>query len=704
MPIMSKMRDNMPAILIGLAILFVATIVFDWGMDITGRRSRGLNGNIVGKVNGEEITYQKFEQLLQRAVDDYKARTKQDPDDQVMSQLRDQVWDALVNQILVDQEARKLGIIVTDQEILDWVTNRPETLPDIIKKNFEDSTGHLNRQILQAALASNNPEVVQFWRNVQEYLKEQRLQDKLTGRLYSAVRIPPSELKMKFEQESIKANANYVLFDPNVLYTDSSANVTDSDVREYYSRHQNEFRTQPTRQLRYVVLPEVPSHADSVDVLNQINQAASLAKGGTDFLELVKEYSETPFSDTFVGRGQINPSIADKINDAKVGDVIGPFLAQDGYHLVKIIAEQKGKTEFVHAAHILIRIIPGPDSTLAYRQAATVLKEARNGANFAQLARQYSQDPGSAQNGGDLGWFSRGMMVKPFEDAAFKARAGQIVGPIRTQYGLHIIKVLGKDSRELKIADIKMSVKITQQTKDDLKQRGEDFIYLAKQDGFDRAAQTMNLQPRETPPFTRGNLIPGIGTNTNLINWAFKGSLGDISDVINTSQGYAVFMLTRVTDAGVRPLDQVSAQIKAKLIRERKMQMAQNYANSLLKKLGPKDSLKMLTQIDSRLVFANTGEFNPLIFVPGIGRDFNFMAQVYKLRPGQISKPFNGLRGVYIVQVLYKTPFDSTMFAVQRLTLMQQMMQEQKSRIVNDWIQHLKETASIEDNRSKFFR
>lgn len=704
MPIMSKMRDNMPAILIGLAILFVATIVFDWGMDITGRRSRGMTGNIVGKVNGEEITYQRFEQLLQRAVEDYKNRTKQDPDDQVMSQLRDQVWDALVNQILVDQEARKLGIIVTDQEILDWVTNRPETLPDVIKRNFEDSTGHLNKQILMAALASNNPEVVQFWRNVQDYLKEQRLQDKLTGRLYSALRIPPGELKMKFEQESIKANADYVLFDPNVLYTDSAANVTDADVREYYSKHENEFRTQPTRQLRYVVLPEVPSHADSADVLSQINQAASLAKSGTDFLELVKEYSETPFNDAFLGRGQINPSIADKINNSKVGDVVGPFLAPDGYHLIKIIGEQKGKTEFVHAAHILIRVIPGPDSTLAYKQAATVLREAKGGANFADLARRYSQDPGSAQNGGDLGWFSKGMMVKPFEDAAFKANVGQIVGPVRTQYGLHIIKVLGKDSHELKIADIKMSVKITQQTKDDLKQRGEDFIYLAKQDGFDKAAQTMNLQPRETAPFTKGNLIPGIGTNANLIDWAFKGSLGDISEVINIPQGYAIFMITRVTGAGVKPFDQVSGQIKSKLIREKKMQMAQDYANSLLRKLNPTDSLKALTRLDSRLVFGNTGEFNPLVFVPGIGRDFSFMAQVYKLKPGQISKPFNGLRGVYVVQVLYKSPFDSTSFAVQRLTLMQQMMQEQKSRIVSDWIQQLKETASIEDNRSKFFR
>ncbi|OYV87293.1 MAG: hypothetical protein B7Z63_02585, partial [Ignavibacteriae bacterium 37-53-5] len=108
MPIMSRMRDNMPAILIGLAVLFILMIVFEWGMDITGRQGNQYTGNIVGKVNGQEITYQEFEKDLQNSVDQYKTATKQDPDDKTMGELRDQVWQGLVNQILVDQAARRL--------------------------------------------------------------------------------------------------------------------------------------------------------------------------------------------------------------------------------------------------------------------------------------------------------------------------------------------------------------------------------------------------------------------------------------------------------------------------------------------------------------------------------------------------------------------------------------------------------------------
>ncbi len=701
---MSKMRDNMPAILVGLAILFVAMIVFEWGMNITGRQGRQYESNIVGKVNGQEITYPEFEKVYQNAVDNYKASTKQDPNDQMIAQLRNQVWDGLVNQILIKQAAKRLGIIVTDQEIVDWVTNSPETLPDVIRKNFEDSTGQVNRQILQAALASNRPEVQQFWKNVQDYLKEQLLQDKLTSRLYSAVRIPEGELRMQFAQQNEKLNTGYVLFQPALLYPDSGIHVTESEMRDYYSAHQEDYRTQSTRRLKFILLPLRPSAGDSSDVQSEINRVASLARSGTDFLELVKEYSETPYNDKFISHGQLEPSVETKAFSGKKGDIIGPFVASDGYHLIKIMDEQNGKNEYIHAAHILIHVPPGPDSTAAYKLADNILKQARSGADFAALAKQYSQDPGSAQLGGDLGWFGKGMMVKPFEDAAFKARVGQVVGPVRTQFGLHIIKVLGKDSRELKIADIKMSIKVSQQTKDDLKQRAEDFIYLAKQDGFDKAANTADVNVNQTPAFTKGKIIPGLGNYEDVVKWAFDGKLGDISEVMTLNQGYAVFMISEIKDASVTPFDQVAFQIKNLLTRKKQFDMAQTYADQLRQKLSPSDSLSKLPQFDSRLRYSVTGPFSPATFVPGVGRDFNFMAEAAKLNVGQISQAVKGNMGVFIIQLLSKTPFDTTAYKIQRMTMMQQLMQQEKSNVITNWLQGLKEKASIEDNRAKIFR
>jgi len=694
----------MPAILIGLAVLFIAMIVFDWGMGIANRGRGMYTSSAVGEVNGEEITFQQFENVLQNMVDQYKANSKQDPDDQAVEQMRDQVWQSLVNQILVEQAAKKLDIVVTDQEIVDWVTNNPESLPDMIKRNFEDSTGQINRQILQAALSSDRPEIQKFWKDVQQFLKEQRLQEKLTSRLYSAIRIPESTLRGQFAETNEKLDAGYVLFPPSLLFPDSSIKVTGSEKKDYYSSHQDDYRTPPTRKLGSVIFPVAPSAADSDEVRSEINRIDSLAKNGADFVELVKEYSEAPYDDKFVSRGQLDPQIEHAAFAAEKGDIIGPISSSDGYHLIKIIDEQSGKDQFVHAAHILIHVPPGPDSIAAYKQAQDVLKQARSGVDFSMLASEYSQDPGSASHGGDLGWFGKGMMVKPFEDACNKARVGQIVGPVRTQFGLHIIKVIGRDSRELEIADVKMSVKVSRQTKDDLKQHAEDFVYIAKQDGFEKAAATMSLTVRQTPPFQKGQFIPTVGSNDDLMKWTFDGSLGNISDVMTLSQGYCVFMISEVKDAGVTPLEQVSSRIESIVRRQKQFDMAEAYAKQLRQKLPTTDSLDRLQQFDSRLRYGTTGAFAPSGYVPNVGRDFDFVAVATNLHVGQISEPFEGTNGVYIIRLLSSTGFDTTAYRIQRISIMQNLMQQAKQRIVNDWIQQLRASASIEDNRSKVLR
>ncbi len=225
------------------------------------------------------------------------------------------------------------------------------------------------------------------------------------------------------------------------------------------------------------------------------------------------------------------------------------------------------------------------------------------------------------------------MMVKPFEEAAFKAGVGQIVGPVRTQFGLHIIKVLGKDSRELKIADIKMGIKVSQQTKDDLKQHAEDFAYIAKQDGFDKAATTMNLTPRQTPPFQKGNIIPTIGNNEDLMKWAYDGSLGDISEVTTLSQGDAVFMISEVKNAGVTPFDQVASQIKNIVIKQKQFDMALSYAQDLTKKLSPGDDLSKLIQDDSRMHYDTTGTFGISGYIPRGGQRFHVRGRGSKVEP-----------------------------------------------------------------------
>ena len=128
MPIMTRMRESMPVVLFGLLIIFLITIIFEWGMDYLG--IRGNRSDLVGKVNGTKVTYREFNDMLKMVTDNMKAQSGKDPDEDQLKQLRDQTWQSIVTQNLVAEEIKRLGLTVTDQELIDWVRgpNPPEDL------------------------------------------------------------------------------------------------------------------------------------------------------------------------------------------------------------------------------------------------------------------------------------------------------------------------------------------------------------------------------------------------------------------------------------------------------------------------------------------------------------------------------------------------------------------------------------------------
>ena len=152
MGLMNKLRDKTHIILIILIIAFLATIVFEWGMDYLG--VRGGQVTELGSVNGQEIKYTDYESQVNFAIGQQRQQTGEDPDENLVKMIRDQVWDQMVSQILAEQEIKRLGITVTNQEILNWVYNSPQTLPDVIKRNFVDSTGQFNNAVYQQALTT----------------------------------------------------------------------------------------------------------------------------------------------------------------------------------------------------------------------------------------------------------------------------------------------------------------------------------------------------------------------------------------------------------------------------------------------------------------------------------------------------------------------------------------------------------------------
>ncbi len=689
----------MPLILIGLVITFLITIVFEWGMDYLGIKGGGRH-DYVGIIDGKKISYQEFSDLVKRASDNQKQQTGQDPDDDMLRQIRDQVWNSLITQVLVEQAAKNAGITVTGQEIVDWV--RGDNPPAFLVQQFKDSTGRFNREAYESAI--NDPRNKDIWVQVEQALRQQRLVDKVQSLVMSSVRATPGEIRDRFIDQNIKIDAQYALFDPNRYVPDSTVTATDDDLRKFYTDHQYEFKTKATRRLKYVLFSDQPSARDSQDVISELNSVLQQIKSGADFADLQKTYSEGKPVEAYFKHGEMSQQKEDKVFSAKVGDVVGPYSDYDGYHLTKVLDERHGQETFVKARHILLTVSGGKDEAAVMKEARELIARARKGEDFTALAKQYSQEPGAASTGGELGWFGKGRMVKPFEDAAMKGKPGEIVGPVKTQFGIHIIKIEGKDNREVKLSDIVISVKASSQTKDDAFQRAQDFAYVAKDGKFEKDAESFGLPVRETPPFQKEGMVPGIGFNDVVTKFAFSKDLNDISDATQINAGYAVFKISEVKDEGVRPFDEVKESLKPRVLREKKMSVLKGIVEKDRASIGDTTDLAALQTNDPNVSVQTTGQFSPNGGIPTIGREPAFVGIALTDPVRKISQPVEGVRGYYLLKVLSRTPFDSTSFNMQKSVLETQVLQEKKQRVVTDWLASLKEKATIEDDRDQFYR
>ena len=625
MAVLNDIREKSPKFIIaGAAVIFIVLIIFDWGLDLTGRRGRGGGGTgeVLGKVNGKEVSYKQFSELERQAVENQKKQQGSDIDDETERQVRSQVWNQLVEEMLIEQEIDRLGITVTDQEILDIVN--AQNPPEFLVKQFTDSTGTFRRDAYEQAM--RDPQNRSVWIQVEEMLRQQQKRRKLQSLLLANVNVSESEIRQLFIDKNITMDASYVLFNVNKLVPESAVTVSDDDIKQQYDLHAADFQAKAARKVKYVFFNQSASSEDTAAIETEIGRLLEQVKSGAmDFVELVKTYSEVSSTDAFFKHGELSQKKENAVFSAKKGDIVGPITDNDGIHIFKIIDQRQGSTEFVKASHILLNLVSGPDSVKVIQKARALLAQARSGADFAKLARENSQDYGSAMQGGKLGWASKDHWVKPFADAAFKARVGDIVGPVRTQFGWHIIKITGKDKRELKLLDLAMKVKASSQTLDAAFQQAQDFSILAKDEGFEKAAENSKFRVQETQDFTKTGSIPGIGPNDAIANFAFSNKIGAIADPIYIRNGVVVIKVSKIREEGIRPLDEVKNIVHAYAIKEKKLEKIRPDVDAFYKTLTSSSDLISAAQSNPSITAQTTGPFKSTDSPAGIGRDLKFI-------------------------------------------------------------------------------
>lgn len=346
------------------------------------------------------------------------------------------------------------------------------------------------------------------------------------------------------------------------------------------------------------------------------------------------------------------------------------------------------------------------DTQRIYNEAEELLQEAKTGANFGELAKIYSQDPGSAQQDGDLGYFGRGQMVKPFEEAAFNAREGDIVGPVTSQFGVHIIKVVDKkrEQGELQVraSHILLKFEASPMTIESQREEAEYISEFAKETNLDTVVQAEGIEIQITPPFEKEAFIPGIGMEQRINRFAYRSEVGTVSSVYNTAKGFYVVQVAEVIPEHTKPLEEVRNQIINKLEEEKRMQLAKNRAKRIYDQIQQGTPLDEAAMQDS-LEVKSSDLVNVSASIKGIGREPRVAGAAYALQVGEISKPVKGSRGYYLIQLVDKKDINEENYAGQKQSLLYQLINQRQNMIYNQWYTRQKEKSNIEDYRGMYF-
>ena len=693
MGMMGKMRSLAPAFIITVGALFVLFMVIS---DSNVLEALGGRSNDVGSVNGSDISYVDFQNAVERQREARKQQTGEDIPEEEWEQFREQVWDALVTQKLLEQEIEKMDITVTDDEIKDAILGNDP--PAFLKQNFIDSLGNFNREMYEQAIF--DPQNKQILLQAEDWVRQTKLNEKLQSLLLASITVGEDEVERKFKEQSIFVNAKYALFSTQ-LVPDSLLKISDENLREYYENNSEEFRVKEQRKLKFVIFINQPSKADSQLVYKNLqNVKSSFLRDTSDFSYYADIYSDFPFSVDTLNPSFFSLEVVDSLRKAKKGDVIGPVTSTQGYALYRLIDVVSGGEKFVRASHILVNDEGDDEKNLA--EANRIYQELLNGADFQEMAKLHSNDPGSGQRGGDLGWFGKGAMVKEFEDACFNAKIGEIRPPLKTAFGYHIIKVVDQFSGVFVVEKIVNAVKQSATTLDANFTAAGDFSFLAEKNGFQKEAELMSYNIQETPLFDEKSVsIPGIGTNKRLVKFAFDNGMNDISEVHKTPVGFVVAQISDVVPSGVQSFEEVETRVRQQVLNEKRFESAKNLAENILFRVNGK--IDMIPSLDPRIQVQSTGRINAKSNIPGIGQDYSFISAALSLDKGQISAPVKGLRGYYIISVTDKTEFDSSAYSIQHSTIRNNLLQERKNTYINAWLAQLKEEADIVDNRHIFY-
>ena len=700
MALIGTLRDKMGILLV--IFIFVALAAFILGELLTNN-SVLFNQNEIGEINGNSISLEQFQSTVEERRANYILNFNREPGDREMTSLRQQAWDLLIARHAIVPEYEKVGIEVTDNEVIDMISGT-NIDPSIRQAFLNQETGEFDRAMLgnyinQLKTMPAGSEGRIRWDLFQRDLKPGRERIKYENLLLKTAYVTKAEAEREYHLQTDVAEIKFV-YVPFYAVSDSVAAVDDGDLKAYYDEHKEEFKTEHTRDIKYVTFSLAASAADSLAMRKDMEQIAQeLAKTEDDSLYAVSNSESQGAFQTY--NASSLPQFV-KPEDLKANNVIGPFIDGNTYKVVKVSDVFKDTVAYAQASHILIK---WDDETAASKKAARekaqgILREIRNGADFAAKAREHGTD-GTASNGGDLGWVYTGQMVKPFENAVFNAtKPGLINELVETEFGYHIVKINSvKDNTAYKVAVVEKQIGPSDATANAVYRSAETFAAnISGIEEFEEKAETEGLNVLESKNLTAGERSIGtLGDARQVVQWLFRdASEGEVSEIFDLQDQYVVAIMTGETEKGYRSMESVRNEIMPEVRKKVK-------GDAIIAKLNEtKGTLEEIANAYGN----DAGVYNSSDLklssntLPSAGFDPKAVGIAFGLEDGKRSEPFAGENGVLVIEMQNKTIAPEIAdYTAYKTTIQQQAQQRSGFNIA----EAIKDHAEIEDQRYKFY-
>jgi len=717
MAVLQNIREKCGVLVI--VIVGLALLAFLLGDFLSSGRIGHGDDSVVAKINGSKVDYSEWSANYNNHRLFYEvAQQGRNIDSNTERSLRESAWNDILNTYVWNKYYEEVGLGISDEELEDLLYG-PKNAHNIIVQNFglqKNENGDYDtkapKNFFDNAETDPNYEIIaEYWKKA---IKEDQISTKYGNMLSKGFYTPTALAKMYYEDQTTTVDLQYAYREYSSI-KDEDITVSDNDLKAYYDAHKKRFvEDQDNRDIEYVVFDIVPSESDIEEIKKSTeelrNELDALEENELSFAQVNSSNSRPEdrriYKDEFFANQKDveNMGFDEEFFNSEKGTTSDVKMVGDIFVCGKII-ETANRPDSVNASHILL--IPNDSITMEMCKAkadslANVLRSTKaDSAAFAAMATEYSQDPGSKNDGGNLGDFTEGTMITEFNDACFSNAAGTIQ-VVESPYGVHIIKINSqtKPVRKVKLAVLDQEIKFSDNTYEAAFHASNKFMATSQTaEDFDKNATEQGLNVRMANRITdmSDNVIPGIDNGREIVRWAFNEDrkIGDVSNVFESSarDKFLVVKLSKIREKGFTPFEDtkeiIEPEVRKQLKAEKMMaEMKGMSIEDIAQKFGAKtDNINNI----------NFSSFS----IPGLGLiEPKVNAVALNTEVNAVSAPIDGNNGVYVIKVLKKTEAPEKQdFENDKLAKMQEYMRNYSYRMSNA----VKKLTKMDDRRAKFF-